>query len=107
MRRAVLNVVSNALQAMDESETNKPILRVETGVRKGRVEMCFTDNGIGIPQEFKEKIFEPLFSSRSVGVGLGMSIIKNVMVDHDGDVGVESRHGEGTRIILWLPYTET
>jgi len=61
------------------------------------------DNGPGIPPDVLAKVFEPLFSTRTFGVGLGLPIVKQIMEGHGGGVEIESRVGEGTRVVLWLP----
>jgi signal transduction histidine kinase len=53
--------------------------------------------------ELLAKAFEPLFSTKSFGVGLGLATVKQIMEQHGGGVEIESREGEGTRVLLWLP----
>ena len=103
MRRAVVNVLTNAVHAMEDGESSKKILTVQTSTSRDRLEMRFSDTGPDIPEEIRQKIFEPLFSTRRFGFGLGMSVIKGVMEAHSGGVEIESRVGEGTVIVLWLP----
>ena len=62
-----------------------------------------TDTGPGIPEYVQEKIFEPLFSTKSFGVGLGMSAVKQIMQQHGGGIEIETEAGHGTEITLWLP----
>jgi signal transduction histidine kinase len=64
------------------------------------------DSGVGIPEAIRERIFEPLFSTKNFGVGLGVPIIRNIMVDHGGDVDYQSVVDEGTTVTLWLPLQE-
>jgi len=111
LRRAVINVLENACQAMtDENQkiTNggKARLAVQTRVNSelsDRMEITITDNGRGIPQDIQEKIFEPLFSTKTFGVGLGMSTVQQIMVQHNGGIDVRSKEGEGTSVTLWIP----
>jgi two-component system NtrC family sensor kinase len=67
----------------------------------------FKDNGIGIKKEDLDKIFEPGFTTRGVGVGtgLGLTIAYQVIQDHQGDIEVESRIGEGTEVKVRIPVT--
>lgn len=102
LRRAVINVVTNALQAM-EGSLQPHTLEIVTRCTGQRCEMLFTDSGAGIPPENLERIFEPLFSTKNFGVGLGVPIIRNIMTDHGGGVEYYSVPGQGTTVVLWLP----
>ena len=111
LRRAVINVVENGRDAIVDSMKNgkgpeQGVLRVATDVRDGRVEMSFTDNGSGMDEDVLAKIFEPLFSTKSFGVGLGMPTVKQIMELHGGGIEVQSEAGKGTRVVLWLPVKE-
>ncbi|MGB5179241.1 MAG: ATP-binding protein [Gammaproteobacteria bacterium] len=108
LRRAVINVVDNACHAMLENDQllkarKGSRLDITTGSHDGRVEIIITDSGPGMPQEVREKIFEPLFSTKSFGVGLGMPAVKQIMQQHRGGVEIETAAGHGTSITLWLP----
>jgi signal transduction histidine kinase len=76
---------------------------VTTEVNSGRLEIRISDTGCGIPEEVLNRVFEPLFSTKSFGIGLGLSIVKSIMEQHDGDVEINSQAGEGTTVTLWLP----
>jgi len=108
LRRALINVVSNACHAMaDASDREKSIegalLDVSTAATEDQVIIQITDNGIGMDQEVVRQLFEPLFSTKAFGVGLGMSAIEQIMKQHEGGVQVTSAPGKGTTITLWLP----
>lgn len=109
LRRAVINVFDNACHAMEErrmQETGnyQPQLTVSTQRGdEGRVEIEFVDNGPGMPEEVLAHIFEPLFSTKGFGVGLGMPTVKQIMEQHGGGIAVRSQTGQGTQVILWLP----
>jgi PAS domain S-box-containing protein len=107
LRRAVINVFDNACQAMLDEENSKPVaggnvLTVRTQTRAGRVEVVFEDQGTGISAEVCERIFEPLYSTKSFGVGLGLPVVKQIMEQHGGGIEVETATGRGTSIRLWL-----
>jgi signal transduction histidine kinase len=59
-----------------------------------------------MPKEVLENVFEPLFSTKGFGVGLGLPIAKNVMEGHGGGVEIESQVGQGTTVVMWLPREE-
>jgi PAS domain S-box-containing protein len=102
LRRALVNAVTNALQAM-EAKGAEQCLEITTRRSAGRCEIVVRDSGEGIPEAVRERIFEPLFSTKNFGVGLGMPIIKNIMEDHGGGVSFQSQVGKGTTVTLWLP----
>ena len=105
MRRAVINVFDNACQAMteDEDDTGDHCLTVRTHQSDGWIEIEFQDDGPGIPPDIEAKIFEPLFSTKGFGVGLGLPVVKQIMEQHGGTVEVETEPGRGTRVRLRLP----
>jgi len=111
-RRAVINVVQNGIQAMTKAKLDKKSeqfkqrdmrLTVESRVHQDRVEVIITDNGEGIPQANLNKIYEPLYSTKSFGVGLGLPIVKGIMEQHLGGIDIDSQVGIGTKVTLWLP----
>jgi signal transduction histidine kinase len=105
LRRAILNVLNNAIDALRDENSQGNQLTVSTHVVENRLEIRFRDNGCGIPKDMVEKLFEPLFSMKSFGVGLGMSIVKNVIEQHGGGIEIQSTESKGTTITLWLPLT--
>ncbi len=80
---------------------------MESRIAENRIEICISDNGEGIPQESLEKIFEPLYSTKSFGVGLGLPIVKGIMEQHSGGIEVENLVDMGTCFTLWLPLKGT
>ena len=108
IRRAVINIFDNACQAMTDPAANNDgdvahILTVTTQALEDRVEIVFEDNGPGIPADVRPMIFEPLFSTKGFGVGLGLPAVKQIMEQLGGGIGVDSVPGQGTRVRLWLP----
>jgi signal transduction histidine kinase len=79
------------------------LLTVSTQAIGGQLEIRISDTGCGMPDEVKDRLFEPLFSTKSFGVGLGLPIVKDIMEHHDGGVEISSQVGVGTTIVLWLP----
>lgn len=103
LRRCVVNLLDNAFQALKESGRADPEVALATRVAGDRFEIVVADNGPGIPQERLDRIFEPLYSSRSFGLGLGLAIVKRIMQTQGGDVEVQSAPGQGATFTLWLP----
>ena len=107
-RRAVANVFENACQAMVGEGDAPPateglVLTVSTRKADGRFEISIADTGPGIALEVRERIFDPLFSTKSFGVGLGLPLVQQILNRHGGGVDVHSEPGRGTEMILWLP----
>jgi len=108
LRRAVINLYDNGCQAMlnQRKETAgevENILTVSIRPAGERMGISFRDTGPGIPEDLRDKIFEPLYSTKAFGVGLGLCIVKQIMEGHGGDVEIVSSEGQGTEMILWLP----
>jgi signal transduction histidine kinase len=108
IRRAVINVFDNACQAMTDPAHSidgdgRHVLTVTTRALEDRIEIVFVDNGPGIPADVRPMIFEPLFSTKGFGVGLGLPTVKQIMEQHGGGIDIDSAPGQGARIRLWLP----
>ena len=106
MRRAVINVITNAVHALSDENSSGNELVVETTGTDNILEIRISDNGPGITDEVQARLFEPLFSTKDFGVGLGLSITKDIMGKHNGGIRIESNVGEGTTVILWVPIEE-
>jgi signal transduction histidine kinase len=99
LRRALLNVVQNAIEAMPQGGT----LTVECVRTTTEVHLRVRDSGIGIPAEQVPRIFEPLYTTKPGGTGLGLYIVQEILVAHEGRVIVESVEGQGTTFTLTFP----
>ena len=101
-RRALINMVENALEAMPSGGTLT--IRAEPGTGSPeRVEISVEDQGTGIEPEKLERLFEPYFSTKETGTGLGLAISRQAVEEHGGRMEVESRVGVGTRMTIILP----
>lgn len=103
LRRAVINVVTNAVQALQEEESTGNRLMVESKVAGDRLEIRISDTGPGMSADVLDKLFEPLFSTKGFGVGLGLPIVKDIMAEHGGGIEIQSEIGKSTIVLLWLP----
>jgi signal transduction histidine kinase len=102
LRQALTNLINNAVQSMPEGGE----LEIHTGRgADGCVDIRVTDSGCGIPRENMSRIFQPFFTTKSEGTGLGMAIVKRVVDRHKGKIQVQSSPGKGTTITLSLPST--
>lgn len=106
MRRAVTNIYVNAVHALQEKQTDSKRLTVASLINGGNLEIRIIDNGVGMEPSVFDNMFEPLFSTKGFGVGLGLPIVKNIMNQHGGDIEIESDYGKGTTVILWLPISK-
>jgi two-component system sensor histidine kinase FlrB len=96
---AVLNLVTNALQAAGPNAT----VDVDSRLDGQMAEIRVTDNGPGVPAALRQRIFEPFFTSRPDGTGLGLAVVRSVVEAHGGDVRLDSSDGAGARFVLRLP----
>lgn len=99
------NLILNAIDAMDGMDNKTLTVSVTPPLVSGFVEVAVKDTGCGIRDELLEKIFEPYFSEKSQGNGLGLVVVKNIVEKHGGKVLVESRMGGGSRFTVRLPAT--
>lgn len=100
LRRAMINLIDNACDAL--RETGGGVVTITTRRSGDRVEIDVEDTGPGIAPEVLPHIFEPLFSTKTFGVGLGMPTVQQIMVAHGGDVDVHCEPHGGTRMRLWF-----
>ena len=99
IQQVLINVITNAVQAMPEGGE----LTVGTREKNGFQEIAITDTGSGIADEVKGKIFEPLFTTRAKGIGLGLAVSKSIIDRHGGQIEVKSAAGKGTTFTIKLP----
>lgn len=99
MRSTLMNLMLNSVQAMNPGG----LLRVSTATSDDGVQLEIADNGCGMTEEQVKNMFEPFYTTKSKGLGLGMSFAAKVIEQHGGSIVVDSRLREGTRIRLMLP----
>tara|TARA_A100001015_G_scaffold125250_1_gene138783 strand:+ start:731 stop:2113 length:1383 start_codon:yes stop_codon:yes gene_type:complete len=97
--RVITNLIQNGIQAADQGQ--KPKINVTIEKSPKSVEIKFTDNGIGIPESIQSKVFEPKFTTKSKGMGLGLGIVKNIIDSHKGTIKYETGK-KGTTFIITL-----
>ncbi|WP_394338022.1 sensor histidine kinase [Flavobacterium alvei] len=100
--RIITNLVKNALQAIPENQENKAVC-VNIKKASSNVIITIADNGIGIDTHNFNRIFDPKFTTKSSGMGLGLSIIKNIIENYNGTITFESQKGKGTTFRVSLP----
>ena len=102
IRQALVNLIKNALQAM----TKGGVLTLETGQISEGVWVGVADSGGGIPADQVKRIFEPFYTTKKKGSGLGLMIVQRIVRDHGGRIELESHVDEGTTFRIWLPRVE-
>jgi signal transduction histidine kinase len=100
---AFLNIMVNAIEAM---ETGKGILRIKTEDKDGKCLVTINDNGAGIEKDSLSKLFDPYFTSKASGTGLGLTTAQNIVLHHNGSIFTESEIGKGTSFMVTLGYSE-
>ena len=101
IRRVILNLVDNAIEAMDR----RGVIDVETrhDVNNNLVRVVVADNGPGIPPAEREKLFLPYYSTKQRGSGLGLAIVRRIVAEHGGSIDVTDNQPRGTRFAIELP----
>ncbi len=106
LRRAFHNLILNACDACEGAPAPQPEIRVALRAVNGAtpgVEVLFRDTGVGIPAERLERIFEPYFTTKAKGTGLGLALVRQTIHDHGGAITVASEPGRGTTFTVTLP----
>jgi len=103
-RRVIINLVENAAQALAEAkDIVAPTVTLRTRLAGEGIEVEVEDNGPGIPPENLARIFDPFFSTKSSGTGLGLPLVKQIVEQHGGTIALESTQGQGTRFAIRIP----
>jgi signal transduction histidine kinase len=102
MRQVIMNILINAIQA------SKPGGSIEIKIEeiakpKAFQRIVIIDKGIGIEEEDVKYVFDPFFTKKKTGTGLGLCIVRNIMVKHNGNIELESVKGKGTKVFLDIP----
>ena len=105
INQVVLNLLVNAMQAIEATGRVSGRIKIETQAQGDEVILEVTDDGGGIPEEILPRIFDPFFTTKPVGqgTGLGLAISHGIIVDHGGRIEVESTPGRGSRFRVFLP----
>jgi len=99
MKRVFVNIIKNAVEAMPRGGK----LTIKSKKTNGKLEIAFTDTGIGIRKEILEKIWTPLFTTKAKGIGLGLPVCKRIVEAYGGNISVESTVGKGTTFTVTIP----
>jgi signal transduction histidine kinase len=102
MKQAFYNVIKNSFEAMKR----RGILRIRTDMDATHVNVSFTDTGGGMSAESLSRVFEPYFTTKSSGSGLGLLIVRRIVREHGGEMAIESNEGKGLTLTIRLPYLD-
>ena len=99
IKQALLNLIQNAMAAMPKGGT----LSLLAEYTNDELRISISDTGVGIPEELLTKIFEPYFTTKKSGTGLGLTITFKIIKEHSGDISLESKEGKGSTFTIHLP----
>jgi signal transduction histidine kinase len=100
MKQALYNVIKNSLEAMNR----RGILRIRSDMDDTHVLIRFSDTGGGISAENLSRVYEPYFTTKSTGSGLGLLIVRRIVREHGGEFSIQSTDGKGLTLTIRLPY---
>jgi signal transduction histidine kinase len=103
LRRVLSNLVQNGIEAMPADRAGA--VRVTTVVDAGLCTITIADDGAGMPDDVRRRMFEPLYTTKRKGTGLGMAIVARIVERHDGTIAIDSVVGQGTVVTVRLPLT--
>lgn len=103
LRQALLNVLRNSREAMPSGGS----IRVDTSASASSTTIDVCDSGPGLAPEVLRRVFEPFFSTKEAGTGLGLSLTRQIVIEHAGEIRIENREGGGTRVRFVLPKSPT
>ena len=102
MKQAFYNVIKNSFEAMKR----RGVLRIRTDMDDKHVLVSFTDSGGGMSAEDLSRVFQPYFTTKTSGSGLGLLIVRRIVREHGGELAIESNEGQGLTLTIRLPYTD-
>jgi two-component system nitrogen regulation sensor histidine kinase NtrY len=101
IKQAMINVVDNAVAAIRSHGTIDIVVSHDPILNRVRIEVA--DDGIGISDEDKIRLFEPNFSTKKAGMGLGLTIVNSIVTDHNGVISVQGNQPRGAKFVIELP----
>jgi two-component system nitrogen regulation sensor histidine kinase NtrY len=105
LMRVFINLVKNGLQSIPEGRKGQIHIGMEVD-SEHQVKLSFTDNGKGIPEDIRDKLFRPNFTTKSAGMGMGLAICHNIIRSFGGRIWYETVLGQGTTFFVELPISK-
>ena len=103
IQQVIFNLVKNSVEALNKLESGSGQITINTARKNGLVSFVIKDNGLGVPPEHRERLFEPYFSTKDSGLGLGLPICRSVIEDLNGEIWCEATATQGTAFQFHLP----
>lgn len=97
---AIMNLIKNAIEAMEKPPK---VLCIASYIKNGNIEILVSDTGKGIPEDKLRYVFDPFFTSKIYGTGLGLTFARRIIQEHKGTISVKSEPGKGTTVTIRLP----
>lgn len=110
LNQVFMNIIANAIDAVEEQKSNPGIIRIRTEVEGTFVAIAISDNGTGMTDQVKQRIFDPFFTTKAIGsgTGMGLAISHSIIVEkHKGEIKCFSVVGKGTEFIIEIPIKRT
>ncbi len=104
LEQVVLNLINNAVQAMSSANSLKE-LTIDSSANDKSIIITVSDSGPGISEEIRDKIFDPFYTTKTDGSGIGLSLCRRIITDHKGSIRIESNRWGGANFIIELPVT--
>jgi signal transduction histidine kinase len=101
LKTCFMNITANAIQAMPQGGELK--IETEADTRRKEIRIIFSDTGHGISAEALQRIFQPYFTTKRLGIGLGLALTQRIVHEHGGKITVSSQVNRGTRVVVTLP----
>ena len=102
IENVILNLINNAADAMQDMKEDKKI-EITSSIEKGRILVTVSDSGPGVPSAIKNQVFDPFYSTKSSGTGIGLSIARRIITDHGGSLNMSESRWGGAKFRIELP----
>ena len=106
LEQAVINLLINGYEAMHEAPQDQREMLIRSEIIGGLVLLSFRDSGCGISPQVIDRIFDAFYSTKSSGMGMGLSLCKSITEAHGGEISARSNEGDGTTFFLSLPISK-
>jgi PAS domain S-box-containing protein len=103
IQQVILNLIRNSLEALATRSQATQGVTISTQAEDGEITVCVADHGVGVPEEFQRRVFEPFYSSKPTGTGMGLSICSTIVRAHQGRLWYEPNTGGGSQFRFTLP----
>jgi len=103
LNRLITNLIKNSLQSLKQNQTSNPEIHVSLEEDQKKVILVVKDNGPGISQELKSRVFEPKFTTKTKGMGLGLAMVKTIVVSYGGTIEITEPKDGGVAFVMKFP----